>query len=59
MERSLSVKRREEAEWRTEMSAERRARARQRMFSIALENLAERGGGPAKRTLKVIRNLQS
>jgi hypothetical protein len=59
MERSLSVKRREEAEWRTEMSPERRARARQRMFSIALENLAERGGGPAKRTLKLIRNLQS
>lgn len=59
MERQFALKPRRDREWRSELTEDRRLRARQRMLSIAMDNLAERGGGPAKRTLKVIRALQA
>jgi len=59
MERQFAYKPRRDREWQSEISEERRLSARQRMLSIALENSSERGMGPAKRTLKVIRSLHA
>lgn len=59
MERQFALKPRRDREWQSEVSEERRLRARQRMLSIAIENSSERGVAPAKRSLKLIRTLHA